>query len=72
MQRRLERFLKICRKLFSFSKRARQLVEFEISTTHGVVNFYNSGAVTHDRRIGSRSESYDFGIYNYSASAVVG
>jgi hypothetical protein len=34
--------------------------------------FYNAGVVTHDLRIGSRSQSYDFKIYSYNASVVVG
>jgi hypothetical protein len=40
--------------------------------TRGVVNFYGAGVVTHDRGIGSRSQSYDFLIYNYNASVVLG
>jgi hypothetical protein len=27
--------------------------------TRGVVNFYNASVVAHDRRIGSRSQTYD-------------
>jgi hypothetical protein len=40
--------------------------------TRGVVIFYNAGAVTDDRRIGSWSQSYDFSLYSYIASGVVG
>jgi hypothetical protein len=36
-----------------------------------VVNFYNAGVVTRDRWIGSRSQFYDFGIYNYNVGVVV-
>jgi hypothetical protein len=33
---------------------------------------YIAGTASHDRRIGSWGQSYDFCIYNYKASVVIG
>jgi hypothetical protein len=39
--------------------------------TRGVVHFYNAGAVTPDRSVGSRSHKvYDRCIYNYNTVVV--
>jgi hypothetical protein len=43
-----------------------------MKATRGAVKIYNGGVETRRRRIGSRSQSCDFKIYNYNASIVVG
>jgi hypothetical protein len=57
----LERFFKVEENTFVI-QRTGLLVALQF--------FYSAGVVTHDRRIGSWTQSYDFSIYNYNASAV--